>query len=336
MDVLKLFIDEAKKLRGTVIFAEGDEERTLEAAVRLSKDGVCKSIVVGKTKEVVERAAVKKKLDISSVEVVVPSEHLLAGAALEGFLQRMTAKGMTLEAARQSALEPLNFSALYVKSGHANGCVAGARSSTADVLRAAIYGIGPGAGTKVVSSFFLMIPPVGHPLVKKPVVYADCGVNPDPGAQGLKDIAVASVYSYKSLFPSEKPRVAFLSFSTKGSAEHKSLLKIREAVSATREHFSGDDGVFVDGEMQFDAAAVDVVGQKKAPGSPVAGNANIFIFPDLNAGNICYKVTERLGLFTAIGPIIQGLAMPMNDLSRGCSVDDIYYVSVITLLKSRW
>ena len=336
MGVLKVFIEEAKKLSGTVIFAEGDEERTLEAAVRLSRDGICKAVAVAKTKEVIEEAAAKKKLDISAIKLVVPSKDLLAGAVLEGFLQRMTAKGLTAEAAMQSALEPLNFSALYVKSGYANGCVAGARSSTADVLRAAIYGIGPGAGTKVVSSFFLMIPPDGHPLIKKPVIYADCGVNPDPGAQGLKDIAVASVYSFKSLFPSEKPRVAFLSFSTKGSAEHKSLLKIREAVGDTREHFADDPTVSVDGEMQFDAAAVDAVGRKKAPGSPVAGNANIFIFPDLNSGNICYKITERLGLFTAIGPIIQGLSMPMNDLSRGCSVDDIYYVSVITLLKSRW
>ena len=337
MEILKQFAQEAKKLNGTIIFAEGDEDRTLEAAVKLVNDGICKVIVVAPKAEMIQATAQKKNLDISRLAVMVPAVDKLDKTVLEAYLKLMEVKGTSREDALKLAADPLTFSALYVKSGKASGCVAGARSSTPDVIRAALRGIGAAPGTKFISSFFLMIPPEKscQDCVTRPVIYADCGVNPDPSANGLRDIAIASIHSFRSLFPKENPRIAFLSFSTKGSAEHRMLQKIIDATKMTQEYFKDDPSVIIDGELQFDAAAVPAVAKRKAPNSPVAGQANIFIFPDLNAGNICYKVTERLGCFTAIGPLLQGLALPMNDLSRGCSVDDIYYAAVIALLKSR-
>ncbi|MCB4791373.1 MAG: phosphotransacetylase [Elusimicrobia bacterium] len=333
--VFKKFIEDAKKLKGKIIFGEGDEERTIEAAARLAEDGVCKTAAVTVDKKNIEKIAKDKKIDVSMVEILVPALELIDKDVLAWFIETRAAKGLAEEDAKKLALEPLHFSALYVKSGKANGCVSGARSATSDVLRAALHGIGTSKDTKLISSFFLMVPPQGHPLVKKPILYSDCGVNPNPNTLGLKDIAVASVSSFRCLFPEEPPKMAFLSFSTKGSAQHRVLEKVIEASKLTQEYFKDDAAVKVDGELQFDAAIVPSVGQRKSPKSPVAGQANIFIFPDLNAGNICYKATERLGQFTAIGPIVQGLAMPFNDLSRGCSVQDIYHAAIITLLQSK-
>lgn len=335
MEILKKFAQEAKGMNGSIIFAEGDEERTLEAAVKLADDKICKVFIVGSKKEDINKIAQKNKLDLSELNILIPDEKQIDETVRNDFISRVMKKGASSDQAKEQLLDPLNFSALYVQSGKATGCVAGARSSTPDVLRAAIYAIGSKPGTKYISSFFLMVPPDNHPIIKKPIIYSDCGVNPDPGALGLRDIAIASVNSFKSLFPDEIPKIAFLSFSTKGSAEHKILNKVLEAVKITKEYFKDDKSVFIDGEFQFDAAVIPSVATKKASDSPIKGDANIFIFPDLNAGNICYKVTERLGCFTAIGPIIQGLAKPMNDLSRGCSVDDIYYAAVIALLQSR-
>jgi phosphate acetyltransferase len=333
--ILEKFAQEAKQLKGTIVFGEGDEERTLAAAVKLTKEGICKCVVVAEKKELVLETAKKKGLDISGLTVLEPSFDLLEKTAVDAFVQGRVNKGMPEEEAKKLALNPLFFSALYIKSGEATGGVNGARSATSDVIRAAIYGLGAIKGTKIISSFFLMAPPENHPVIKKPIIYADCGVNPDPNALSMRDIAVASVRSFKSLFPQEEPRVAFLSFSTKGSAEHKTLEKIIEAVKLTKEFFASDPSVRIDGELQFDAAVIPAVGERKAPGSPVAGHANVFIFPDLNAGNICYKVTERLGQFMAIGPLIQGVAKPFNDLSRGCKIEDIYYAAVVALLQSR-
>jgi phosphate acetyltransferase len=335
MGILEAFAEKAKKLDGAVIFAEGDEERTLRAASSLVKDKICDAIMVATDVKTVDAAAEKAGVDLKVLKVISPDLSLLDNKVLEDFVAVRQGKGLEPDEAKKLALEPLTFSALYVKSGKANACIAGARSSTADVLRAAIHGIGVAEGAKIISSFFIMLPPAGHTLIKDPIIFADCAVNPEPNSSGLKDIACSSISSFKSLFPRQKADVAFLSFSTKGSATHRMADKVIEAVSLTKEIYKNDALVSVDGEMQFDAAAVPSVGAKKAPGSVVAGKANIFIFPDLNAGNISYKITERLGLFTAIGPIVQGLAMPMNDLSRGCSDRDIYYVACISLLKSK-
>ncbi|MBN1621900.1 MAG: phosphotransacetylase [Endomicrobiales bacterium] len=333
--ILKKFTESARELKGTVIFAEGDEERTLEAAVRLNKDEVCKVVIVSSAPDKIEKIAKDKKLDISKLTILVPALDLLSDSVLNCFVESRIKKGLTKEDAEKLVLDPLYFSALYVKSDKANGCVAGARSSTSDVLKAAIQGIGTSGDTKLISSFFLMIPPENHPIIKTPIIYADCGVNPNPNTLGLRDISISSIKSFRSLFPGESPKLAFLSFSTKGSAKHKTLDKIIEACNLAKEYFKNDSSVKIDGEVQFDTASVPAVAKKKAPDSPLEGRANIFIFPDLNSGNICYKVTERLGQFTAIGPVVQGLEKPFNDLSRGCSVDDIYHSAVITLLQSR-
>jgi phosphate acetyltransferase len=222
---------------------------------------------------------------------------------------------------------------MYLKSGNCSTCVAGAVYSTADVLRAGIHVIGTAKNIKMISSYFLMIPPEGHYFAKGPVLFADCGVNPDPQALGLKDIAVATVGSFRKLFPGRQANVAMLSFSTKGSANSKVLSKVIEATELVKAHFAGQSDVNIDGEFQFDAAVVPSVGKRKAPGSPVAGKANILVFPELNAGNIGCKIAERYGGFQAVGPIIQGLSLPVSDLSRGASADDIYLVSAIMLLN---
>ncbi|MHB9154652.1 MAG: phosphotransacetylase [Endomicrobiales bacterium] len=333
MDILNDMVKRAKKLNSTVVFPEGDEERTLEAAVRLAGDGVCRAVAVAPDKALIEKTAARKGLDISGIALQVPDRSLLDDNVVKAFVRHHVRKGMSEEDAYRFVLDPLSFSALYLSSRRADANVGGARADTADILRAALYGVGTKAGIKLISSFFLMLPPEGHPLARTPVLYADCAVNPDPGARGLRDIAAETVTSFKKLFPEEAARIAFLSFSTRGSADHPSLKKLREATELTRAHFAGDQKVFVDGELQFDAAAVPSVGQRKASGSPVAGKANIFIFPDLNSGNIGYKITERFGLFRAIGPVTQGLARPLSDLSRGCSADDIYYVAALTLLQ---
>lgn len=235
---------------------------------------------------------------------------------LERFIEGRVKKGLSRDAALALALEPLQFAALYVASSKADAFVAGARSDTADVLRAAIHGAPLAPGVKLISSYFLMVPPAGHPVAKGPLLYADCAVNPVPGALALKEIAVETVKSFKRLFPKETARVAFLSFSTKGSAKHQSLNKIIEASAAVKELFSHDPSVLIDGEYQFDSALVPSVARRKAPDSPIQGDANILIFPDLNAGNICYKMTERFAGFKAVGPVIQGLTRTFSDLSR--------------------
>lgn len=335
MDIPGSIIARAKTVQGTVVFGEGDEERTLTAAARLANDGVCRTIAVCMQKEDAEKTAAALHLDISRVEILVPSIDLLDQDVLNLFVQMRADRGFFEAEALRQALEPLYFSALYVKSGKATCFIAGARSDTADVLRAVLYGIGMMNGVKVISSFFLMVPPKDHPVAIKPVIFADCAVNPEPGAAALKDIAAASVLSFKCLFPGQEAKVAFLSFSTKGSADTAGLRKLREAVRMTQEQFRADTSVVIDGEFQFDAAVIPSIAERKAKGSPIGGEANIFIFPDLNAGNIGYKITERYGLFAAVGPVLQGTAQPASDLSRGCSVNDIYNVAAITLLQSR-
>jgi len=218
MDILKTFVNEARKLKGKIVFAEGDEERALEAAVRLQEDRVCRTVVVSSDGDSVTKAASRKNLKLSGVEVVVPSGDLIDPKVRNAFLKGRVLRGYSKKEAEKMVLEPLYFSALFVKSGAGDALVAGARSDTADLIRAAIYGIGTSPGTKIVSSFFLMIPPENHPVVGKPIIFSDCAVNPGPTASELKDIAVSSIGSFKRLFPGITSRTAFLSFSTKGSA----------------------------------------------------------------------------------------------------------------------
>jgi len=335
MEALKEIVERARKIKGTIIFAEGEEERTLEAAARLANDGICKAIVVANNFENIDEVARKKNLNISKLVKLKPGRELLDKKLLSKIVETREMKGYFREDTVNLLLDPLYFSDFCVKMGKANGCVAGARSDTADVLKAALLTIGTSENIKLISSFFLMVPPKSHPVLKRPVFFADCAVNPAPAPTTLLDIAVSTVDSFKKLFPKEQARVAFLSFSTNGSAQYPAIKKIRDAVAMTKDYFKSDKSVLVDGEFQFDAAVIPDVAKRKAPDSVIRGDANVFIFPDLNSGNITYKAVERLGRFKAIGPIIQGLSMPASDLSRGCSVEDIYYVSVITLLQSK-
>jgi phosphate acetyltransferase len=333
MDIRKHILDLAAKVKGKVILPESTDARVLKAAQMLVKDEIASVVLPAVDIKAVEDAATAAGVDLSGIEVVQADIALIDETIIESFVAARVKKGMNPEDALNLLKTPLYFSMMYLKSKKCDACVCGAVFDTADVLRASLHTIGTCEGIKLISSYFLMIPPEDHKVIKDPVLFADCAVNPDPLSLGLKDIACATIQSYKKLFPGQSANAAFLSFSTKGSAKHKIIDKITEAAGLTKKQFEDDKTVNVDGELQFDAAVMAEIAKRKAPDSKVAGKTNIFIFPDLNAGNIGYKMAERLGGFQALGPIIQGLALPVSDLSRGCNADDIYMVSAIMLLQ---
>ncbi|MDR0398574.1 MAG: phosphate acetyltransferase [Endomicrobium sp.] len=333
MDIREHILELAKKSKGKVILPESFDARVLKAAEMLTKNGVASVVLPTENIEEVKKIAANASIDLSGIEIINMDQSLLDNNKVKDFVAARTKKGMAEQDALALLKKPLYFSMMYLKSGKCNACVGGAVYDTADVLRAGIHVIGTAEGIKVISSYFLMIPPENHSIIKEPVMFTDCGVNPDPQALGLKDIAVSTVANFKKLFPGKTANVAMLSFSTKGSANNKVLEKVIEATKLTKEHFKEQNDVNVDGELQFDASVVPAVGERKAPSSAVAGKANILVFPDLNAGNIGYKIAERFGGFQALGPIIQGLSLPVSDLSRGSSAEDVYLISAIMLLK---
>lgn len=313
-------IDRARKLRKTIAFPEGADPRVLEAAARLARDGVVKPVLIG----------APAGNPPEGVKFVDPAGSPALAKYTALYYERRRAKGITQMEAAEVARKPLYFASLMVGAGDADGSVGGAVNSTADTVRAALHAVGPHPRARLVSSVFIMAlqdRSLGHNGL---MAFADCAVVVDPSPIELADIAIATAESTRVLMNAE-PVVALLTYSTKGSGRGREPEKVKEALEVVR---ARAPELKVDGELQADAAVDLIVGKSKAPGSPVAGRANALVFPTLSAANIAYKLVERLGGAMAIGPFMQGLARPANDLSRGCSAEDIFNVAVVTALQS--
>jgi phosphate acetyltransferase len=318
LDDIKL---KAKNLKKTIVLPESQDERVLKAAEILTKEKIASVITLGK-EDTIRNDAQKLDIDLTGVRIIDPSLSDKLSDFTNIYFNLRKHKGIKIEQARETIARDLFFGAMMVREKMADGSVAGSTASTADVMRAGIQCIGIPEGISIVSSFFLMIFP------DKTFSFADCAVVPNPDAKQLADIAISTADNHRKLTEQE-PFVAMLSFSTKGSAQHENVDKVIEATKIVKEK---RPDIKVDGELQFDAAVIKSIGQRKAPGSSVAGKANVLIFPDLDAGNIGYKIAQRLGGAEAIGPLVQGLNKPCFDLSRGCSVDDIVNTAAICVL----
>ena len=315
--------DKARAVNCKIAFPDALDERTLLAAQSLVNEKIAQPVLVGNT-EAIQKLASEKNISLNGIEIVDPLLSDLNDEFAEILFQKRKHKGMTLDAAAQTIVDPLYYAGLLLETGRVKVVVGGNVSSTGDVMRAAIHTVGVKEGISIVSSFFIMNWP------DKILCFADCAVNPDPTAPQLADIAISSAVNFSAI-TGEESRVAMLSFSTNGSADHPAVDKVKEATAIIHEKAPE---IPADGEMQLDAALVSAIGERKFPGSKVAGNANVLVFPDLNSGNIGYKLTQRLAGAEATGPIVQGLKLPYCDLSRGCSVDDMINVAAICSLMA--
>ena len=330
MSFIESIKQRAKQNIKTIILPEAEDKRVLEAASKVIAQGFAKVILIG-NKEQVEKDSKENNIDLSGVEIIDIKSSTKKQEYAQKLFELRQAKGMTEEEASKLIEEPIYFGMMMLKNGEADGLVSGAAHSTSNTLRPALQILKTAPNTKLVSAFFVMCVPNCEYGEHGTFIYGDSGLNQNPNADELSEIAISSAKSFRSLVEAE-PKVAMLSYSTYGSAKSELTEKVIEATKLVKEKAPD---LLVDGELQVDAAIIPEVSKSKAPGSPIEGNANVLIFPDLNAGNIGYKLTQRLAKAEAYGPLCQGIAKPVNDLSRGCSADDIVGVVAITAVQAQ-
>lgn len=325
MNFLSDILTRASRKNNHIILPEGFDPRIIKAAKRLNKENICQTTILG-NKEEISRKAAHEDLNLRGVDIIDPRHSQNLEKYVSEYYDLRKHKGISKTEAENIVSTPLFFAAMMVRNGEAAGSVAGSNNTTGDVIRSALHCVGLAEGVSIVSGAFLMIVPNWDRMI----IFADSAVVPNPNAEELASIAISSATTYEKL-TGEEPVVAMLSFSTHGSAKHELVDKM---IVATRKVKTRKPSLKVDGELQVDAAIIPEIAQKKAPESTVAGKANILIFPDLNAGNIGYKLVQRFAKAEAVGPVVQGLKKPINDLSRGCSVEDIVHTAAIASLMA--